>query len=217
MNSDLAQKAVSHALKGEWEEAIKTNKDILKNFPDDTDTLNRLAKAYFESGNIKKAKSVSAKVLKFNPSDSIANKNLVRWKTLTSAKRPPEAHNQSINFIEESGKTKLVPLLNLGDKRVIAKLNAGDEIKMTTHAHRVCVLTPEGKYLGRLPDDLAVRLIRLTKAGNTYRVHIKSLEPFCVKVFIRETSKAKKLARIQSFPPDAVRNLESAGETLPQF
>lgn len=217
MDSNLAQKAVSLALEGQWEEAIKVNKELLKAYPDDVETLNRLAKAYFESGNIKRARSISAKVLKFNPTDPIANKNLSRWKSLTGVKKSCRTNHQAANFIEEPGKTKLVSLLNLGDKKVIAKLNAGDEVRLTTHAHRVCVLTLDGKYLGRLPDDLAARLIRLTKSGNTYQVFLKSLEPESIKVFIREIFKAKKMARVQSFPPEVIRDLEPADEVPTHF
>jgi len=217
MDVNLAQKAVSLALAGQWEEAIKVNKELLKTSPDDTDTLNRLAKAYFETGNIKKARLISTKVLKFNPSDPIANKNLSRWKSLTSAKKAPPISQGVANFIEEAGKTKLVSLVNLGDKRVIAKLDAGDEVKLTTHAHRVCVLTLDGKYLGRLPDDLAARLIHLTKSGNLYRVFLKSLETRSVKVFIRETFRAKKMARVLSFPLEVGRDLKSSAEVPPNF
>jgi len=217
MDSNLAQKAVSLALEGQWEEAIKVNKELLKACPDDVETLNRLAKAYFESGNIKRAKSISANVLKFNPADPIANKNLSRWKSLTGVKKSCRTSHPAANFIEEPGKTKLVSLLNLGDKKVIAKLNAGDKVIITTHAHRVCVLTLDGKYLGRLPDDLAARLIRLTKYGNTYQVFLKSLEPESIRVFIREIFKAKKMARVQSFPPDVIRDLEPADEVPPHF
>lgn len=217
MDTDLAQKAVALALNGEWEEAIKVNKELLKTYPDDVEALNRLARAYFESGNIKRAKSILAKVLKDNPTDPIATKNLLRWKSLAVAKKSCRMNNQAANFIEEPGKTKLVSLLNLGDKKTIAKLNAGDEVALTTHAHRVCVLTLDGKYLGRLPDDLAARLIRLTKAGNLYQVYLKSLEAASVKVFIRETFRAKKMARVQSFPPDLIRNLEPATEVPAHF
>lgn len=208
MYLNQTQNAVSLALGREWNEAIKVNKELLKTFPDDIDALNRLAKAYFESGDIKRAKTIAAKVLKVNPTDSIASKNLWRWKSLTSGKKSSPSPPQAVNFIEEPGKTKIVSLLNLGDKKVIAKLNAGEEVKIAVHTHRVCVLTFEGKYLGRLPDDLAARLIRLTNSGNLYRVFLKCLEADNIKVFIRESLRAKKMTKVLSFPPETAHDSE---------
>lgn len=217
MNSDLAQKAIVLAMAGDWKEVIKVNKELLAINPDDTETLNRLARAYFEYGDIKKARSTLSKVLKSNPTDAIATKNLAKWKGISSTKRSVGVRSQAIDFIEEPGKTKIVTLLNLGDKRVIGGHNAGDEVKITTHTHRVCVISLDGKYVGCLPDDLAARLIRLTRAGNTYQVYIKSIDQAAVKVFIRETSKNKKMANVQSFPPDVVRSLESSNEVFSNF
>lgn len=217
MNSDLAQKAIDLALAGCWDEVIKINEELLLLYPDDTDIMNRLAKAYFEFGNIKKARLTLGKVLKLSPTDPIANRNLTKWKGVLASKKISRAKNQAIDFIEEPGKTKIVTLLNLGDKNVIGSHSAGDEVKITPHAHRVCVITTDGKYVGRLPDDLAARLIRLTKAGNTYDVFIKSIDSVCIKVFIRETFKNKQMSNIQSFPPEVVRNLESSDEALSNF
>ena len=80
MDLDLAQKAVTHALAGHWKEAVKLNNEILKKDPKDVDCLNRLAKAYAETGNIKKAKSITEKVLKIDSFNSIAAKALKKWR-----------------------------------------------------------------------------------------------------------------------------------------
>lgn len=204
MDSDLAQKAISAALAGNWKEAVLLNKKLLKEMPGDCDTLNRLAKAYFELGEVKKAKTTCEKILKIDPFDTIANKNFNKWKTFKSYKKDWRNHSRAANFLEEPGKTKLVPLLHLGDNKVLAKLNTGDEVKLTPHSHRVSVVNLEGKYVGRLPDDLAARLRQLIKAGNCYQVLIKSLETQNVRVFIRELSRAKKMAKTPSFPAERI-------------
>ena len=72
MNEDLAQKAVAAALAGDWKEAEKINKQILKGDKSDVDALNRLARAYAEQGNLKKAKETAQKVLKINTFNQIA-------------------------------------------------------------------------------------------------------------------------------------------------
>lgn len=200
MNQNLAQKSITLALEGNWKEAIKVNKEILTDNPSDCDTLNRLAKAYFESGNSAKAKNVCQKIIKIDPINSIALKNLAKWKSIKE-KCPSESKpSNTASFIEESGKTKLVSLLNLGDSKIIGNLNTCDEIILTAHTHKVSLTTIDGKYIGRLPDDLALRLRRLISLGNTYQVFIKSIDPKGVKVFIRETQKSKKTENIPSFP-----------------
>ena len=207
MNQDLAQKAISLALEGNWKEAVKVNKEILKESPADTETLNRLAKAYFESGSSAKAKVICQKIIKIDPINSIAVKNLAKWKGV--AEKCPSAVKPSnaASFIEESGKTKLVSLLNLGDTKIIGNLNACDEVSLAAHTHRVSVTTVDGRYLGRLPDDLAQRLRRLITLGNTYQVFIKSIDQKGVKVFIKELQKSNKTGNTPSFPVEKI-NIE---------
>jgi len=214
MDQELAQKAIIAALNGEWQGAIKINKTILKSDPTDTQTFNRLAKAYFEIGDIKKARALCKKIIKIDQFNSIANKNLEKWKCLGEFKKESGKSSQATNFIEEAGKTKLISLLYLGDSKLLSKIDAGDEVKLCPHPHRVSVVTSEGKYVGRLPDDLAARLRQLIKQGNTYRVLIKCIEPKNVRVFIRELERAKKMENIPSFPTEKIEYISFAPPEL---
>jgi tetratricopeptide (TPR) repeat protein len=204
MNNDLAQKSIQLALKGAWKEAIKVNNEILKENPSDCDTLNRLAKAYFESGNSLRARSICTKIIKIDPINSIAIKNLAKWKTVKNNIPSEVKPSNTTSFIEESGKTKLVSLFNLGDSKVIANLDTCDEVRLAAHAHRVSITTEDGKYVGRLPDDLALRLRRLITLGNTYQAFIKSIDQKGIKIFIRETQKSKKSENTPSFPMEKI-------------
>src|SRR5689334_19115226 len=137
MDSDLAQVAINAALNENWEEAIKANSSILKIEPTDIDALNRMAKAYAETGDLNKAKETTKKVLKLDPTNIIANKCQEKWnnfkkltKTITSSKGIAKI------FIEEPTKTKLITLINLGDPISISTLDCGDTMKMVTHPHR---------------------------------------------------------------------------------
>jgi len=209
MNHDLAQQSITLALEGNWKEAIKVNKEILKDSPCDTEILNRLAKAYFESGNSAKAKTVCQKIIKLDPFNSIALKNMAKWKGIKE-KCPSEFKpSNTASFIEDPGKTKLISLLNLGDTKIIANLNTCDEITLTAHTHKVSLTTIDGKYIGRLPDDLALRLRHLISLGNNYQVYIKSVDPKSVKVFIREIQKSKKAENIPSFPVEKISSEEN--------
>jgi tetratricopeptide (TPR) repeat protein len=201
MDTSLAQKAVSFALAGKWEEALKFNLEILSITPEDVDALNRLARCYSETGKTEKAKATTQKVLKIDPINSIAQKCLLKWK----AARPGECHKFCTNsgeaFLEESGKTKMITLLNPGDSNIFANLNSGDEVKLAAFSHKVSVVDNSGKYIGCLPDDLAARLRNFMKKGNKYQVLIKSIDSKDVTVLIRELENKTGVA---SFPPEKI-------------
>lgn len=204
MISEVAQEAVSAALNGKWEAAREINKKILKDNSRDVEALNRLARAYAELGDLTRARATSKKVIKVDPFNSIATKALEKWRGLKSGDTLKSGPSAPQLFLEEQGKTKIVSLLHLGDTNVLKKLDAGDEVKLSPHKHRVSVTTQDGKYIGRLPDDLSARIRRLIKYGNRYQVLVKSNRGSDVKVFIRETKKAKALADIPSFSTERI-------------
>ena len=115
------------------------------------------------------------------------------------------------------GKTKIASLMHLGSPKILAKIDAGDEVFLNTHCHKVYVSTKDGKYIGRISDDLSARLRRLIQLGNVYQVCIKSIKNTEVKIFIREVVRSKKLSDTPSFttekidyvsftPPELVHN-----------
>jgi hypothetical protein len=204
MDQDLAQIAISEALTGNWKKALAINKDILKVSPKDVDALNRLARCFAELGEIEQAKKIAAKALKIDPFNTIAAKVLIKWNNAGNDKTICGNSIANETFLEDPGKTKILSLLFLGDSSLISKLDSGDEVKLDSHAHRVSVVTAEGKYIGRLPDDISAKLRKLLDAGNEYQVLIKSIEPEDVKIFIRETKRAKKFNNISSFASEKI-------------
>ncbi len=215
----LAQKAIAAATSGNWQEATEANLEILEKSPEDIDALNRLAKAYAELGKIQKAISVAKKVLKINPFDRIASKNLEKWKRAKSGQISPCNQATADSFIEEPGKTKIVSLVYTADPKTIASLDTGDEVYIAQRGVFLQIVTKDGKYIGRLTDDIALRLKKLIKLGNEYQLFIKNIESNKVKVFIRETKRSKKAEKIPSFvgekidyipftPPELVHNKE---------
>lgn len=195
----LAQKAVNAALQRDWELAVKVNLEILDSSPQDTEALNRLARAYSELGEIGKARATAQKVLKIDPVNPIALKCFERWKTMSKVKKDSGKAYPVDAFLEEPGKTKLVSLFHTGDSSIFANLDPGEEVKLVPFAHRVSVITYDGRYIGRLSDDIAARLRGLIKSGNKYQTLIKSVEPKNVTVFIREIERGEKSQDIASF------------------
>ena len=207
MDMDPAQEAIQAALKGEWDQAIQLNKAILQSNPKDVDALNRMAKAYFEKGDIKNAKSFAKKTLDIDPFNTIATKCLGKWKNVTAIKKNGHS-SQTIKitgmFLEESGKTKIAKLLNLGSSKTIASIDTGDEVKLSAHTHKVSVLTSDGQYIGKVADDISARLRRFIKLGNKYQVLVKSVAPKDVKIFIREVERSDKLSDTNTFAAEKI-------------
>jgi tetratricopeptide (TPR) repeat protein len=205
MDIDLAQKAISAALVGNWTEAQKLNLKIVGQNPKDIEALNRLARSYAELGQAKKAIGTCQKVLEIDPFNSIALKSTKKWKALKVGEKQngPTGLSPEL-FLEEPGKTKLVSLLHVGDQKTLAVLDSGDEVKLNPKSHRIPVLTSDGKYIGRLPDDLSARLRKLIEAGGIYKVLIKSIDAKEVTVFIREVQKAESFKDSPSFPSEKI-------------
>jgi tetratricopeptide (TPR) repeat protein len=204
MDTSAAQTAINFALSGNWEEAINANLGLISVNPEDTEALNRLARAYAELGKISEARATTKKVLKIDPVNPIALKSLEKWKSAVKPGARLSNGTSTENFLEEPGKTKLVSLLNPGDAKIFANLDPGEEVLLFSHAHKVSINTVDGKYIGCLPDDLAARLRNLIKAGNKYQVLMKSVDPKEIKVFIRELEKGPKTKDIPSFPTEKI-------------
>lgn len=219
----LDNEAIEKALHQDWKEAIRINVEIIKADENNIDALNRLAFAYFKTGDVAHAKRAYQKVLKLDGYNQIAIKNL---KKLTSAKRKdgqPEVTGKlsPLMFLEEPGKTKIVPLVNIAPERTLAALSTGQEVFLKEKRHAVEVRDAQNVYLGALPDDLSFKLTKFIAGGNKYHVVIKSMGKNQLIVFIRELSRSKRFASQPSFvstilmPTSHVESSESGPDTTP--
>lgn len=189
MDSDLAQEAIDAALSRDWLKAIQANKRILAKNPNDVDALNRIARAYAEKGNIKKAKLLSKKVLKIDPLNTIAAKCLDKWENFKRDNNINFSYVSPTTFIEDSTKTKMINLINLGEAKKLASLECGDKVELLANGHRVNVVASNNSHIGRFPDDIAYKFISLMKLGSFYEAVIKSANSKEVKIFVRFKSK----------------------------
>lgn len=202
----LSALATSQALQGNWEIAIKINKEILQTEARDVDALNRLGHAYTETSRIPEAIAVYRKVLRINPYNTIAGKNLKRFKALKGKLkkvRPnstvPALASENL-FLEEPGKTTTVTLTSQAEPKVLAMINCADPIVIVPKKHQISITDVNKVYLGKLPDDLAARLIRLIKGGNRYEGFVKSVGEDHIRVFLREIKRSKRFKSVHSFP-----------------
>lgn len=206
MHDSLTQTAIDAAISNNWDKALATNLAILKETPDDIDSLNRLGKAYLELGNTKKAIETLKKVLKLNKYDAIANKNLLRAQS-SPVKPPKNTHGaqtrpptEAASFLEEPGKTKVIALVNLAPAKTLLTTRCADFVNLVVKRHSILVETTGGIYLGALPDDLGHRLLVLIKGGNAYTAFIKGITKGTFIIFIKEKTRAKKFKNTPSFP-----------------
>lgn len=202
MNENLENQAVKAALAQNWEKAIEINKKIIKENSQNIPALNRLARCHWELGNIKQAFKTYKKVLKIDNFNPIANKNFTRLskggkiKKNLNKKRNPFS---SKVFLEEPGKTKIVSLVRLAEPDILGKLNNGEKVIMVAKKRLVSVQNEEGNYLGTIPEDLSLKLIKFMNGGNQYDIFIKNIDHQTLQIFIREIFKGKKYNDVASF------------------
>lgn len=211
---DLTQEAIKAAVSKNWNEAVDLNTKILETYPEDISTLNRLGISYSMIGKNKKAEENFNKVLTIDPHNPIAKNNLVRLKAnkSTGLLNP---FTQTVSFIEEPGKSKVVPLVSQAEPKIFSTLNIGEPVELDSCKHKVKVADAKNIFIGYLPDNISHRLLQLLKAGYKYKTVMKSVNPKAPQVFIQEIFAAKKLKGIPSFPLDESEILPtlSAGES----
>lgn len=209
----LKAQAIQTALMGDWHNAILLNQSLLEENPDDIDTLNRLGFAYASAGNTKEAKDTYQKVLQLDNQNPIALRNLKRLSgnsNNAASNHQAAVTNISSLFIEEPGKTKVIELLNIADKKVIAPLRSGESLTMSVKRMKIFLHDLNKQYIGMLPDDIGRRLIRFMEGGNEYEAYIKSVDNNKVTIFAREVKRVSQFATQPSFPASDKSRLEIA-------
>lgn len=199
----LKDKAIQAMLLGDWKNVISLNKTLISENPKDIDALNRLAYAFTILGKIRDAKSAYRKVLKIDILNQIAIRNVKRLNDLgykSFAKNLCPIKSFSNTFLEETGKTKIISLVNTAQPKIIVLLTTGQPVIITVKRSKVFVQDQNKQYLGVLPDDIGKRLIKLIKGGNTYEACIKSANEHNVCVFVKETKRTSKYKNQPSFP-----------------
>lgn len=201
--SNLSRQAIDAALSLKWEEALKINKKIIKSDPCNVDALNRQAKAYIELGRYQLAKKYYCQVLKFDPYNPIALKNLKIIKSFKSNGQNFVDYGISrlspSLFLQEPGKTKVVNLLKLTEPQKLSHAFCGMKVKMVVKNRKITIVDLCENYLGVLPDDLSHLLFKLLKGGNKYELFIKSVRVNSLSIIIKETFRSKRFKNQSSF------------------
>lgn len=203
----LPQQAILAALSSNWKEALKLNQQILAEDPDNVEALNRLARTYFELGNLSLSKKYFEATLEYDPYNQIATKFIKRIAAFRkkSAKNPLRAtlaNNIQLDgdiFIEEPGKTKLVTLLKVAEPQKLSLLFPGMPVVLIKKNRGITVTDQNNQYLGVLPDDIAHRLLYLMGGNNKYQAYIKTLKLNSLSILIKEIYRSLRFKNQPSF------------------
>jgi len=194
-----SSQAIQTALTGDWQNAISLNKSLLEDNPNDVEALNRMALAYVILGKHKNAKETYQKVLEIDPLNSIAMKNLKKI-SVDSSKNDGDSIIIQVNniFLEETGKTKVIELINLAQSEILLTLRTGQTVDLSVK--RLKIFISQGKkYIGVLPDDIGKRLIKFMRGGSKYEAYVRSSSPNSVSIFLREVKKSARFKDQASF------------------
>lgn len=192
--------AIQLARANRWEEAASANRAVLKLFPNDADSHNRLGKALMELGRVSQAKKAYKRALELDATNQIARRNLERLNALIRTKGTQAGTTQvdPALFIEEMGKTA-VTTLQQTTPDALAKLNAGDLVELRPKGSTLAVKTPKGDFIGALEPKLMMRLIKLIEGGNKYAAAVTSLSENECQIIIKETYRDPSQAGRPSF------------------
>lgn len=196
--------AINAALDNNWAEAIRLNEELIKKYPNDTDTINRLARSLSETGQFAAAKKLYKKALDLDPYNHIAENNLVK---LSSAKKVDVKENSSAPnlrgdlFLEEPGKTTTEYLVDTAMPSILAGLQSGDNISLLANRNELTIITANGKRLGKIESTLAKRITQDLRYGSKFEAVIKSVElnknsdnkKPTISIFVRETQRSTKV------------------------
>ena len=202
----LNEQAIDAALNSNWDVALKINKQIIKEVPQNVDALNRQARVYLELGKSNLAKKYYSEALKFDPYNPIAIKNLKIIKSFKSngvgtspSTYVGHAKLSASLFLQEPGKTKIVSLLKVAEPQKLSKAFCGMKVEMVIKNRKITIVDMDGNYLGVLPDDTSHLMLRLTKGGNKYDLFIKAIRVNALSVLIKEVLRSKRFKNQPSF------------------
>ncbi len=200
------QESIEAALAQDWEKALELNLELVKKYPDDAETLNRLARAYLELGQVSKAKTSYNKVLKLDQYNSIAANNLKRLANIKKEdiQNAQSTINGNINldiFLEEPGKTKVIKIFDLAMPRILAGLRIGDRLNLEAKKDDVIVFSAERKRLGKIDAETSKTLSKALRAGSKFVALVKSVRmkssssDSALSIFVKEIHHSPKLAQ----------------------
>jgi tetratricopeptide (TPR) repeat protein len=173
----LGEIAIGHATRGEWEEAVEANRQLLELGPD-IDAYNRLGKALAELGRTAEALEAYEQALERDATNRIAQRNAERLRVLVgeagAATEGRAEKAPATLFIEEMGKTGRARIINLAAPRALAPLSPGDAVALEADGDGLNA-SVNGTSIGQVEPRIAGRLLKLMASGNRYEAAVTAI------------------------------------------
>lgn len=191
LKRQLVEQAIAAATAADWETAADLNRRILE-LGADSEAENRLARAFWEMGELSQAREHYQSALAIDPTNRIAERNIGRLRMLMAEagkKTVPAAKGSKAPvsiFVEETGKTGFAHLVDLVDPKQLAQVNPGDAVELAPDGPRLASKS-NGTHIGYVEPRVAARLLKLVADGNKYTAGVTSIGERDVRIIIRET------------------------------
>jgi tetratricopeptide (TPR) repeat protein len=176
----MTKKAIDAALKSNWKKAVEINTQILDEYPDNLDTKIRLGRAYIQTKKFNKAKKIFREVLKEDPINSIAKKNLELAKEGKTKKNNGNGLKTK-SLLKEPGTTQEVRLDSLASRITADRLDPGEELFLKVKKRSIDVYRKvRGKrsLVGTIENEYAVNRVNAAceKKGKSYATFTRGRE-----------------------------------------
>lgn len=195
----LSNKAIDAALRNNWQEAIEINVGLLERYPDDIDTLNRLARAYFESGKASRAREIYRNILKLDPYNPIASKNIEKISDIknsdikTNGHTPQPVISVVDLFLEDPGQTEILKVINSRTNKNTAQISIADQLELRSSYSKTEAFF-NSKKVGILEELWGEKIAKAIRSGCRFEAHVVSIDtkqkdPISLFVRVKELSK----------------------------
>lgn len=171
----LSKKAIEASLQLKWKEAIELNNTILKEYPNNTDAKIRLGRAYMQEKDFTKAKRIFREVLKSDPINALALKNLELAKNGKSdCPIGSSSHLNTKSLLKEPGTTYETKVPIKTKSLHINDFQSGEELLIKIRKKSIDIYKiKKGKkvLVGEIIDSYIVqRLVYSTNKGEKVNV-----------------------------------------------
>lgn len=189
------------ALKGEWEEAIELNQILLEKDPKDLKARLRLGKAYMQTKDFSRAITLFNEVLKVDPINTIAKRNLEDAKSKKISNGNTHHNINQHSLIKEPGTTVELRLKLDSARLTGADINPGEVLSYKILKLRLDVIR-NNKIIATVKDkDLITKLNKMLEDNiETMAVSFKEGKDKDITIIIK-TSKAIFKAEKQELRP----------------
>lgn len=181
----LEQEAIKASLNQDWETAISLNNQALLLEPENIDALNRLGRAQIELGSKKAARKCFKKVLKLDPINTIAQKNIeVLEKRGFAAPKMPQENGTA--FVKQPGTDTTVEVETSASKLRLRKLVPGDILSLKPKRNnKFSIYGPKDNFLGVITDGLSNKLRQAVVKNQDLRGTFVSAEERSIKFIVK--------------------------------